>query len=176
MEVGLANILFSWFLHIDLTCIVCNWAFNNPFDPLGLAAAAAAGWEGLAGDIYNSYASGGPRPPVVQGGPLGGTSLEDLFLPTLQIPGGGTGPLDPAPGPGNQPVDPHTLPPPPNAFDSDTAVEDKIAADAAEQQRLHNLNPGDTTAGPPAPTTAEQAGDAAYNAFFTVGTRPKVVQ
>jgi hypothetical protein len=164
MEVDLANIVFSWLLRVDLACIVCNW---DQQDWTVLGASGLAGLAitaAVAGDMYNSYTSSAATSPVVQGGATGAYDG-----PELQIPGGGTGPLEP--GSGNQPVDPHTLPPPPNAFDSDTAIEDKIAADEAEQRRQRDLHPGDTTA-PPAPKT----GGAFFDKILTFGHEQKAGQ
>jgi hypothetical protein len=58
--------------------------------------------------------------------------------------------------------------------------EERALADEWESERLrdqsraHHPEEWETTAGPPEPTMADEVGDAAYNSFFTLGTRPRV--
>lgn len=172
MEVGLVNIFFNWLLHIDLACIVCNWdPATQSWIPFGAAGAAAGTGLGL-NDLFGQTPGGGVGNPPAPPGGWG--SLPPPYTPH---------PEDVAPpdGPtyGGPPPDPHTVDPV-NQFDPTSRIEDRAAADERERQRQNDLyrvtHPGATTAGPPPPTAGAAAGDAAYNAFFTVGTRPKVVE
>ena len=165
MEIELASILFGWLLHVDLTCIVCNW------DP------ASQSWV--------PYTAGG------LGAAAGtGLGLNDLFgpfhdLPTLPYP-----PWDPEAGPPHpedlaglgEPVDPFRQavppgnPPPLPADYSDRSDPDaRAATEEAERQSdrddRHTRHPEDSVAGPPSsgPTYEEQAGH-----FFNRGIRKRI--
>lgn len=149
MEVELANILFSWLLHIDmvdLACIVCNSDGTTWSGGLGATGAAA-----------------------------GGLSLSNLFgpnydLPTLQIPGGDSDNPDPG-----QAVPPGSPPPLPSEYADRSDTEGRVAAEEAARQRGRDArqlrHPEDTTAPPAQPTIGDQAEDTFYHTVITLGTR-----
>ncbi len=159
MEFEIASLVFNWLLHIDLGCIVCNW------DP-------ARGWVPAAGAATAA----------------GGLSLSDLFgpfydVPTLQIPGGGSDPLDPASYPSalgvgqGRPAPDYAATPP----DADSSLSDDYPGSRAEREAYNRAreairpfpsdfrpNPTDNTP-PPPQTIWEDADDYIYdsaNEFF----------
>jgi len=68
MDVGLAYALFSWFLHIDPACIVCNWdPATQSWIPAAGAGAGAAGAAGAG--PWSSPPNPYYTPPPTHGGP-----------------------------------------------------------------------------------------------------------
>ena len=141
MDVELASYLLSWLAHIDVACIVCNW------DPATGTYVPAAG---AAGAAAGGLAGAGPWFPPPN--------------PYYTPPGSH----------GNEPPDPHDQRHT-NQFDSTTTIDDSIAASEEEQRRVRDVSrmqhPGDTTAGPPEPTTRQEVEDWFYHVVFTLGTR-----
>lgn len=156
MDLYLLHAAFSWLAHVDPGCIVCNW------DPeLGWVPWAAGGVGAAAGASLGLSDLFGPE--------VGGTAIGDTSI------GGNTGRNDregadetDLPG-GNEPLDPHTLPPV-NQFSSTEDIERRVAAEERERRRLRDLyrtqHPDATTAGPPPPPTT--TGDPVVDTFFEV--------
>jgi hypothetical protein len=84
-------------------------------------------------------------------------------------------PVDPF----RQTVPPGSAPPVPSEYTDRSDEQGRIARDEAERERArddrHARHPDDTTA-PPSQPNGGGTGDAAYNTFFTAGTRKKVVE
>ena len=93
MEVDLANIVFSWLLHIDLACVVCNWDPATQSWVPYTAGGVGAGAGGLG--LSNLF---GPE--------VGGTAVGDTSAGGGTATNGGQDSGETPPGSGNGPPDP----------------------------------------------------------------------
>ena len=155
VEVELASILFSWLLHLDPACIVCN-SDGTPWTGYAGAAGAAGGGLGL-NDLF--------------GQDVGGTAVGD------------TSPDYSGRSRLGDPVNPFTQPgefvPSPSGTDgfgspnTDPSGDDRVAAEEAARQRAYDhyrrTHPNATTAPPPEPTYNEQAADFFNRSMRNIG-------
>ncbi|HLF79085.1 MAG TPA: hypothetical protein VJB57_16510 [Dehalococcoidia bacterium] len=130
MEVELANIFFSWLLHVDLTCIVCNWDPASqswvPYTAGGLGAAAGTGL-GL-NDLFQETGDGGFE--ETSSGGVGDTANPTYSDTTADD----------------------------NIAANNDRIAASELAKQRQNENYRATHPGATTAGPSQPTLEEQGG------------------
>lgn len=170
MDVHLASILFSWLLHIDLSCIVCQWdpATNSWVPWVGGGAGGIGGGLGL-NDLFGGEVGGGAVGDTSVG-TSGGAGAGDTAHP--EDTGGLGEPVNPDT---TQTVPPGSPPPLPSEYRDRSDPDARVRAEETEQQRArdsrHARYPGETTAPPQptGPTTTEQVGGFFYRSSKTIG-------
>jgi len=167
MEIDLANIIFSWLLHVDLACIVCN---SDGTTWTGAAGAAGAFGGGLGlSDLFGSDVGGtatGDTSADYSGRSRLGEPVDPDTYNTDPYGSVGGGAAPQTVPPGSPPADPTAI----------QNIEDPSARAAAydqerERVRTANADPDDTTAPPPQPTYTEQAADFFNRTIRDIGKR-----